>query len=243
MYISFKTARYRTEALLAVMPAPSGAIPQGADVLICYAFEKKNLNGKQILRIGLIKKSIESLLDKRVAWSGEVVIGSGPIYNVDNFYSKHALFKEWPKWIWPRHRQDLMQCGMRYAQRLYEKDLFCFEMVLGAMYLMNQRMPSRISDYKSLEAKVLWVTAKTHERINGGEFDRLSGEALRDARSDAGKAGNKKSQVSRKSKANIRREEIQRLLNKGVSDPHAIASRLSVNVSTIYRDLKAIKTE
>jgi len=136
-----------------------------------------------------------------------------------------------------------MQCGMRYAQRLYEKDLFCFEMVLGAMYLMNQRMDSKITEYKILEGKARWVIAKTHERINKGDFERLSGEALSDARSEAGKAGNEKSQKSRKTKANIRREEIQLLLNKGVSDPHAIASRLSVNVSTIYRDLKAIKTE
>jgi len=228
---------------LAAMPVPSGIKQQGSSVLICYAFEKKNLNGKQILRIGLIKKSIETLLDKHVAWSGEAVIGNGPIYNVDNFYRKYTHYKAWPKWIWPKHRQDLMQCGVRYAQRLYEKDLFCFEMVLGAMYLMNQRMPSRISDYKTLEKKARWVTAKTHERINKGDFERLSGEALSDARSEAGKAGNEKSQTSRKSKANIRREEIQLLLNKGVSDPHAIASRLSVNVSTIYRDLKAIETE
>lgn len=243
MYITFKTARFHTGVLLAAMPAPSGIIQKGSDVLITYSFEKKNLNGKQILRIGLIKKSIEALFDKHVTWSGEVVIGNGPIYNVDNFYRKYAHYKAWPKWIWPHHRRDLMQCGVRYAQRLYEKDLFCFEMVLGAMYQMNQRMDSRITDYKILEKKARWVTAKTHERIDKGEFKRLSGEALSDARSEAGKVGNEKSQKSRKTKANMRREEIQLLLNGGVSDPHAIASRLSVNISTIYRDLKSINNE
>jgi hypothetical protein len=243
MYITFKIAHYQTEVLLGVMPVPSGMIRQGSDILICYAFEKKNLNGKQILRIGLIKKSIENLLQGDVTWQGEAILGNGPIYNVDNFYRKYTLYKKWPRWVWPKHRKYLMQNGMRYAQRLYEKDLFCFEMVLGAMYLMNQRMDSKITDYKLLEGKARWVTAKTHERINKGDFERLSGEALSDARSEAGKAGNEKSQKSRKTKANIRREEIQLLLNKGVSDPHAIASRLSVNVSTIYRDLKAIKTE
>ena len=243
MYITLKIARFHTEVLLAAMPLPSGISQQDSDVLVTYTFENRNSNGKQILRIGLIKKSIETLLNKHVTWSGEAVIGSGPIYNIDNFYRKYAHYKVWPKWIWPYHRRDLMQCGVRYAQRLYEKDLFCFEMVLGAMYLMNQRMPSRISDYKTLEKKARWVTAKTHERINKGDFERLSGEALSDARSEAGKAGNEKSQKSRKTKANIRREEIQLLLKKGVSDPHAIASRLSVNISTIYRDLKVIAKE
>ncbi len=243
MYITLRTTRYRAETLLEVMPVPSGMIQQGSNLLITYVFEKKNLNGKQILRIGLIKNSIETLLQNHLSWSGEAVIGSGPIYNVDNFYRKYTLYKKWPMWIWPKHRQDLMQCGVRYAQRLYEKDLFCFEMVLGAMYLMNQRMDSRIADYEKLEAKARWVTAKIHERIDKGDFERLSGEALSDARSEAGKAGNEKSQKSRKTKANMRREEIQLLLNKGVSDPHAIASRLSVNVSTIYRDLKTIAKE
>lgn len=240
MYITFKTTRFRTEALLAAMPLPYGISQQGSDVLITYMFEKRNSNGKQILRIGLIKKSIETLLNKHITWSGEAVIGSGPIYNIDNFYKKYSHYKVWPKWIWPHHRRDLMRCAMRYAQRLYEKDLFYFEMVLGAMYLMNQRMPSRIGNYKSLEAKARWVTAKTYQRINNGEFEKLSGKELRDVRSEAGKAGNKKSQISRKTKANIRREEIQALLNKGVSDPHALASRLSVNISTIYRDLQTM---
>ena len=225
---------------MAAMPMPSGMIQKGSNVLICYAFEKKNLNGKQILRIGLIKKSIETLLDKQVDWSGEAILGNGPIYNVDGFYRKYALYKEWPKWLWPRHRKDLMQCSVRYAQRLYENDLFCFEMVLGAMYLMNQRMDSKITDYKMLERKARWVTAKTHERISRGDFVRLSGEELSQVRTAAGKTGNAKSQQSRKSKAARRRQDIQKLLDKGICDPHAIASRTQVNISTVYRDLKTM---
>jgi len=240
MYISFTVANYHTEALLAAMPMPSGMIQKGSNVLICYAYEKKNLNGKQILRIGLIKKSIETLLDKHITWSKDAVIENGPIYNVDNFYHKYTLYRKWPKWIWPRHRKDLMQCSVRYAQRLYENDLFCFEMVLGAMYLMNQRMPSKITDYATLEAKARWVTAKTHERISRGDFERLSGEELSQVRTAAGKTGNAKSQQSRKSKAALRRQDIQKLLDKGIRDPHAIASRTQVNISTVYRDLKTM---
>jgi len=226
---------------LAVMPKPSGVEEQEGGLLITYAFEKRNLNGKQILKIGLIKKSIETLLGNHISWVGESVADNGPIYSVNRFYHKYSRYREWPKWIWPKHRQDLMQCGMRYAQRLYEKDLFCFEMVLGAMYLMNQRMPSRISDYKILEEKALWVKAKTHERILRGDFERLSGEALSQVRTAAGKVGNKKSQQSRQSKAALRRQEIQKLMDEGITDPHAIASRTGVNISTVYRDIKAMR--
>ena len=226
---------------MAVMPKPSGVKEQEDDLLITYAFEKRNLNGKQILKIGLIKKSIETLLGNHISWVGKSVAESGPIYSVNSFYGKYSRYREWPKWVWPKHRQDLMRCGIRYGQRLYEKDLFCFEMVLGAMCLMNQRMLSRIGDYKTLERKALWVTAKTHERILRGDFERLSGEALGQVRTAAGKVGNEKSQQSRKLKAALRRQEIQKLLDKGITDPHAIASRTGVNISTVYRDMKAMR--
>ena len=88
-----------------------------------------------------------------------------------------------------------------------------------------------------LEKKARWVTAKMYERIDSGEFNKLSGEALKQIRSEAGKQANKVSIVSRQTKAQQRQRQVKQLHDDGCS-VNEIVGRLGIPKRTVYNDIK-----
>lgn len=241
MYITFKTAPFNYERLLEVMPPPSGVQREGNALIVSYNFETRMIGGKQMLRVALIKKSIETVLDGHIRWRTDPIPCDGDTYTIDDFFSNYALFKRWPKWVWPRHRKELMEKAMWYAKVLYHADLLHYEAVLGAIYKMNRRMRGYITKFETLEEKARWIMAKAYESIERGEWHRLEGDELKAARRKAGGKGGKASVESRKRKAAQRRERVRQLLADGVTDPLIIAAKVGAGKSTVYNDIKAIK--
>ncbi len=241
MYITFKTAPFNYERLLEVMPPPSGVQREGNALIVSYNFETRMIGGKQMLRVALIKKSIETVLDGHAKWRTNPIPCDGTTYTIDDFFIRYALFKKWPKWVWPRNRKELRRKGMWYAKNLYHADLLHYEAVLGALYTMNRRMNKRIAKFEVLEEKARWIMAKAYESIESGEWNRLQGGELQTARREAGGKGGKASVESRKRNAAQRRERVRRLLADGVTDPLIIAAKVGAGKSTIYNDIKAIK--
>lgn len=82
---------------------------------------------------------------------------------------------------------------------------------------------------------------KQAKRIDSGGFGKSDHAELLRARANAGERGGKASGSTRKAKALERRQQVQQLLDEGMSDVHAIASRLNAATRTIYRDLKQLK--
>lgn len=244
MYITFSIARFNYEKLSDILPQPTAVNISSKRIEITYSFGQKLIGGRQIMRVGLIKKSIENIFDNEVTWLNEAIYNdNGYIYRIDEFYNLYCKYKSYPKWMWPKHRKDLMQKAMWYAVRLHEKGLFCFETVLGSMYIMNQHLPSKITKYEVLEKKARWITAKMYERIDSGEFQKLSDATLHDVRVSAGKKANKASISVRQSQAHLRRQQIKQLLHEGITDIYAIAGRVGVNKATVYRDLKILDVD
>jgi len=241
MYITFKTAPFNYERLLEVMPPPSGVQREGKRIVVSYCFETRLISGKQMLRVGLIKKSIEMVLDGRLTWQTKPIPCNGTIYTIDRFFGQYARFRSWPKWMWPRHRKELMTKAIRYAKRLHENGLLHYEAVLGAIYEMNRYMKGRIGDFGVLEEKARYIMAKSQENIESGKWKRLESDELRRIRAEAGGKGGKASAQSRQRKAIKRREQVKRLVGEGVIDPHSIAERLNVTPRTIYNDLKVLE--
>ena len=244
MYITFSIARFHYETLDSVLPKPSAMVVEDRSIIVTYHFRQKTISGKQIMRVGLIKKTIESVFTDQVSWLSDP-LGNGYCitYGIDEFYSKYCKYKTYPKWLWVKHRRQLVPHAMKYAIRLHEKGLFCFETVLGYMYIQNQRIASKIAKYETLEKKARWVTAKMYERIKRGDFDKCDHAKLIQVRTSAGKRGGKASGSTRKAKALERRQQIQQLLDTGISDVHSIAGRLGVTTRTIYNDLEKLKVQ
>jgi predicted transcriptional regulator YheO len=189
-----------------------------------------------MIRVGLIKKSIENLFQHQVSWIG-ADHGTGLVYGINEFYHKYCTYKKYPKWVWTKHRKQLVSNAMRYAQRLHENGLFCFEMVLGYLYIQNQRLSSKIIKYEVLEKKARWVTAKTYERIDRGDFKKLEDAELQQARSVAGKKGADASATVRKAKSQQQKTQVKKLFDKGYS-VNEIVGRLSISKRTVYRYIK-----
>lgn len=243
MYITFTVARFNYEDIAAVLPTPTGIVFEDRSVVVSYQFGQKYIGGRQIMRVGLIKKSIEAMLNNQVSWLNEPLVTSGEVYGIDAFYHDYCKYRTYPKWLWVKHRKQLIPHGMKYAIRLHEKGLFCFETVLGYMYIQNQRIDSKLTKYEKLEKKARWVTAKMHERIDRGDFKKLDSEALKQARANNVLLANKASAVVRQTKAQHRQAEVKRLLDDGMSDVTIIANKLGVTIQTIYRDLKKLKAQ
>ena len=241
MYIAFITAPFNYERLLEVMPPPSGVQREGNALIVSYCFETRMISGKQMLRVALIKKSIETVLDGHAKWRTNPIPCDGTTYAIDSFYKRYTLFKEWPKWIWPRHRKQLVKNAVRYAKRLFENDLLYYEAVLGAIYEMNRYMSGRIGKFEELEKKARYVMAQAYENIESGQWHRLKGEELKAARRVSGCKGGKSSGKSRKRNADERRGRVRQLLANGITDPLIIAAKVGVTKRTIYNDMKAIK--
>jgi len=242
MYITFSIARFNYEKLNDVLPKPTAIIAKGRSVTVTYHFGQKIIGGKQIMRVGLIKKSIEAMFDNQVSWLSDPLPNmTGDVYGIDAFYHDYCKYKTYPKWRWVKHRKQLVPYAMNYAQRLHENGLFCFETVLGYMYIQNQRMKGKISKFEVLEKKARWVMSKTYERIERGDFKKLDREALAKARAQNVALANKASTAVRQSKVQQRQQQVQQLLNNGVTDIHSIAGRLNVTTRTIYNDMKALK--
>ena len=108
------------------------------------------------------------------------------------------------------------------------------------MYIQNNRLSSKIAKFEVLEKKARWVTAKMYERIDSGEFEKLSDELLHEVRVKAGKQGGKASTAARRTKAQQRQIKVKKLFEDGVTDAYSIAGRVCANKATIYRDLKAL---
>ena len=243
MYITFSIARFNYEKLNEVLPKPTAIAVETRSIQVTYHFGQKLIGGKQIMRIGLIKKSIEAIFDDQVSWLGETLPNmSGDVYGIDAFYHSYCRYKTYPKWLWIRHRRELMSKSMWYAVRLYENGLFCFETVLGYMYLQNNRMRGKIAKFEVLEKKARWITAKMYERIDSGEFNKLDSEALKQVRTKAGKQGNKASIAVRQIKAQQRQIKVKQLLDDGCS-VNEIVGRLGIPKRTVYNDLKALKVQ
>ncbi|WP_201351873.1 hypothetical protein [Hydrogenimonas urashimensis] len=240
MYIVFTTTPYHYERLRQTFPDPSGIERDGHKVRVMYLFEGLRLSDQQVMQVGLIKKSIETLTDGSARFETKAFANDGPVYRVNDFFRRYCLYRSWPEWYWPRHRKQLMRWASRYAQRLYEKGLFCFETVLGYMMAANKSMKGKIDDYEKLEQKARWVYAVTMKRIEAGDFDKADPETLKQIRKEAGKKGNAQSQRTRKSKAAERRERLQQLINDGTADPKLLAAMLKVNERTVYRDLQKL---
>ncbi len=83
--------------------------------------------------------------------------------------------------------------------------------------------------------------SKTYERIERGDFKKLDREALAKARAKNVALANKASIVSRQNKVQQRQQQVQQLLDNGITDIHSIAGRLNVTTRTIYNDMKALK--
>ncbi len=242
MYITFSIARFNYEKLDEVLPKPTAIQINDRSIIATYHFGQKIIGGKQIMRVGLIKKSIEAIFDNQVTWLSEPLPNiTSDVYGIDAFYHSYCRYKTYPKWRWVKHREQLMQYAIHYAQRLYENDLFCFETVLGYMYIQNQCMKGKIAKFEVLEKKARWVMAKTYERIERGDFEKLDHEALAKVRAKNVVLANKASILSRQSKVQQRQQQVQQLFDSGVTDVHSIAGRLGVGKSTIYNDLKALK--
>jgi len=240
MYITFSISRFNYEKLNEVLPIPSGVQVEARSIIATYHFGQKMIGGKQIMWVGLIKKSIEAMFDDQVSWLNVSVCNGGEVYGIDAFYHSYCRYKTYPKWLWVKHRKQLIRYAMRYAQRLYENDLFCFEMVLGYMYIQNSRLKSKITKFEMLEKKARWVTAKTHERIERGDFKKLDHAELVQVRNEALMQARKASVSVRHTKAQQRQQQVQQLLNDGVNDVYSIASRLNVTTRTIYNDFKVL---
>lgn len=241
MYITFSIARFNYEKLIEVLPKPTAISVEARSIKVTYHFKQRLISGKQIIRVGLIKKSIEAMFDDQVSWLGKPLQSAGgEAYGIDSFYHSYCRYKTYPKWLWVKHRKQLMTNASRYAVRLHENGLFCFETVLGYMYIQNSRVASKITKFEVLEQKARWITAKMYERIDSGEFDKLDSEALAKARSTNVALANKASIVSRQTKAQQRQSKVKHLLDDGVTDVHSIASRLGVTTRTIYNDLNKV---
>ena len=241
MYIAFSIARFNYEKLVEVLPKPSVMVMEARSIKVMYHFGQKKFGGKQIMRIGLIKKSIEAMFDDQVSWLSDPIENvNGEVYGIDAFYRNYCRYKTWPKWMWVKHRKQLISHSMKYAARLHENNLFCFETVLGYMYIQNRQMKGKISKFEVLEKKARWVTAKTYERIERGDFEKLDSEELKKKRAKNVALANKASTVVRKTKKEQRQQQVEQMLEVGL-DNHSIASRLGVTVRTIQRDIKAIK--
>lgn len=240
MHITFSIARFNYEKLDEVLPTPTVMDIKDRSITVTYHFGQKLIGGRQIMRVGFIKKSIEVIFNNQVSWLGEPLQAGGEVYGIDAFYHSYCRYKTYPKWVWVKHRSQLMSNASRYAVRLHENGLFCFETVLGYMYIQNQRISSKITKYEVLEQKARWITAKMYERINSGEFKKLDKEALHEVRVSAGKQGGKASVTARQTKAQQRQEKLRQLWNNGIDDVFSIAKRLDVTTRTIYNDLKVL---
>jgi len=241
MYIVFRMARFNYEKLNKILPKPTALDVETKSITVTYHFGQRLIGGRQIMRVGLIKKSIEVMFDNQITWIGKLPeYMEGEIYNIDAFYSSYCEFKTYPKWMWVKHRKQLMSYSMRYAARLQEKGLFCYETVLGYMYIQNSRLKSRIPSFKILEKKARWITAKMHIRIESGEFRKFGAEELTKIRKISGKCGNKASITARQNNVSLRQEEVKEMLDNGL-DVHAIAGDLGVSTRTIYNDMKRMQ--
>ncbi len=240
MHITFTTARFNLEKVLELFPEPTGITTDKNSVTVTYSFGNKFQDGKHLLWIGLVKRSFEGMLDGNLSWEQRFVPGNGREYTVGELYHKYCTYKSYPKWIWAKHRKDLMKVSVRYAIRLYENDLWHFEMVLGMMYVVNSKMSGRIAKYDDLVSKAKWVYAKVNLMVQRGELKRPTQEEIFKVRSDAGKLANIKSLATRKSKVDARREKVLELFNSGQTDRKVIADELNVNVRTVDRDLQSL---
>ncbi len=162
MYITFSIARFNYEQLIEVLPEPTAIIFEQRSIQVTYYFGQRLLGGRQIMRVGLIKKSIESMFNDQVSWLSEPLQTGGKVYGIDDFYHSYCQYKTYPKWMWVKHRKQLMTNAARYAVRLHENGLFCFETVLGYMYIQNSRLSSRIAKFEVLEKKARWITSKIY---------------------------------------------------------------------------------
>ena len=127
-----------------------------------------------------------------------------------------------------------------YARRLYEKGMFCFEAVYGAILMMNNYMKKRYCKLDVLEKKARYIMAHAYKSIESGEWDRLQGKELTEARRKAGSNGGKASGQKRNSKAQERRKQVKALMDSGITDKAVIAAKLGVSKRTIYNDIKAL---
>ena len=154
MYLTFSIARFNYEKLDEVLPQPNGLNTTDRSIQVTYHFGQKLIGGRQIMRVGLIKKTIEAIFDDQVSWLSEPLPNTnGDLYSIDAFYHSYCRYKTYPKWLWVKHRKQLMPNAMRYAVRLHENGLFCFETVLGYMYIQNSRIASKITKFEVLEKK------------------------------------------------------------------------------------------
>ena len=240
-YITFKTAAFNYYKLVSVMPDPSGVQSDGRSIIASYYFETRMIGWKQYMRLAQIRKHIDTILGGHVTWLYDEIPCDDTIYTIDDFYRRYITFEAWPKWVWPRHRKELMEKGMRYARSLYHAKLLYFEAVLGALMKMNKRMKGRIEKFEKLEEKAKWIMAKAHEQIESGAWQRLQGEELSAARREAGSKGGKASGQTRKSKTEARRAKVKALLDGGMTYPPTIAALVGASKRTIYNDIKAIK--
>ena len=131
MHITFSIARFNYEKLDEVLPTPTVMDIKDRSITVTYHFGQKLISGKQIMRVGFIKKSIEAIFNNQVSWLGEPLQAGGKVYGIDAFYHSYCRYKTYPKWVWVKHRSQLMSNASRYAVRLHENGLFCFETVLG----------------------------------------------------------------------------------------------------------------
>lgn len=247
-YIAFKAPVYSYQKLLdAGFPAPTVTLSFEDQMKICYHFRGGWKSSRQMIHFGLLKANIEQLL-KSIRWLDEPLCygTDDPIYEIDSFIAQFALFRKWPRWIWPKHRKELRTCLKRYAVRLFERDILYFEILLGAAHMMNNRLKSKITSREKLESLVKWCYAQTKEAEEKGKLVKpYKGEALSHIRSKVGQIGGKKSANIRQKKTSERRQLLAELLpnfiQKDKIDLKSLSHELGVSSKTLQRDLKALR--
>ncbi len=243
MHITFRVARHHYEKILDELPTPSAIVISDNSITFSYSFQHRRFSGEQYMRMGLIRKSIESIFGAENIthiYRDDQNFTSEP-YHIDGFYHKYCKYKRYPKWIWCINKADLLKNSSLYAIRLAEKGLFYFETILGYIYIQNSRLRhGKINKFDQLVIMAAKRVAYIEKQTALGRFIKLTPEQLAPIRKSAGEAGGEVSGRTRRSKASTRREKVKKMLDDGKSVPH-IAHRLNASLSTIYNDIKVIR--
>ena len=240
-FINFEISTFHYSRLMEWLPAPSGveARPHGK-IAVSYILEQRFLGWKQHMRIGLVKRAVFRAVKGHIRFDVPAAGVDGPIFTIDEIWRKHCPMELWPRIPTAHARKDFMPALGRYARRLYESDLLYPETVLGAALFLNRNLKTgRFAKYETIMEKAAYVYASAMDVAQSGEWDRLRGEALKEARRRAAAA----SCEVRRQKAWRRRVEVAELLDRCITDPREISELLDTPLRTIQRDIFCIRQD